>query len=160
VDESSAVTIERRRLGDAAVQTLIDVQQREIASHYGGEGGSGAPPREDEMLPPAGAFLLALEDGRPVGCGGVCRLAPGVAEIRRMYVAPEARGRGLGRQLLRALEREAAGLGYTTIRLETGDRQREAIGLYESAGYRPAPCWGPYVTDPRSRCYEKALPAG
>jgi GNAT superfamily N-acetyltransferase len=128
-----------------------------MASYYGGEGGSGAPPRGDEFVPPAGAFLAAWDDGRIVGCGGICRLDAGVAELRRMYVAPEARGRGVGRRILEALEREADALGYGTIRLETGFRQREAIGLYESAGFHRGDCWGPYLTDPKSVCYEKRL---
>jgi putative acetyltransferase len=102
-------------------------------------------------------FLAARRDGEVVGCGGICRLGDGVAELRRMYVAPSARGLGIGRRLLAALESEAVALGYSSIRLETGFRQREAIGLYESAGFRRGDCWGPYLTDPKSVCYEKAL---
>jgi putative acetyltransferase len=74
-----------------------------------------------------------------------------------MYVAPDARGRGVGRVLLAALEEEARRLGYRAVRLETGHLQPEAIGLYTAAGFEPIPCYGPYVDDPRSRCFEKAL---
>jgi putative acetyltransferase len=105
-------------------------------------------------------FLAAMRGEEMIGCGGICRLEQGVAEIRRMYVAPSARGLGVGRMLLGSLEDEARALGYRALRLETGRLQREAIGLYESAGYRTAPCWGPYVTDPKSVCYEKPLAAG
>ena len=74
-----------------------------------------------------------------------------------MYVAPEARGHGIGRALLAALEGEARSLGYGSVRLETGRRQPEAISLYRSAGFEPIACYGPYVDDPRSVCFEKQL---
>jgi GNAT superfamily N-acetyltransferase len=151
------VTICPSRLTDAVVSRLIAAQQTEMAAFYDGEGGSGAPPRDEEFLPPGGVFLTALRDGEIIGCGGICRLDEGVAEIRRMYVAPPARGLGVGRRLLEALEAQALSLGYGSLRLETGRLQREAIGLYESAGYRAAPCWGPYVSDPKSVCYQKLL---
>lgn len=61
------------------------------------------------------------------------------------------------RALLAALDQEARRLGYRALRLETGHLQPEAIGLYTSAGFAPIPCYGPYVDDPRSRCFEKAL---
>jgi GNAT superfamily N-acetyltransferase len=74
-----------------------------------------------------------------------------------MYVAPAARGRGLSRLVLAALEDEARELGYSFLRLETGDRQPEAIKLYASAGYEPIARYGPFVDDPRSVCFEKRL---
>jgi GNAT superfamily N-acetyltransferase len=147
-------------LDDPVISGLLVEQQAEMASYYGGEGGSGAPPRGEEFLPPAGVFLAARRDGEIIGCGGICRLGEGVAELRRMYVSPQARGLGVGRSLLAALESEALALGYSSIRLETGFRQREAIGLYESAGFRRGDCWGPYLTDPKSVCYEKELAGG
>jgi len=151
------VTITAIALDDDVIAGLLAAQQDEMASYYGGEGGSGAPPRGEEFLPPAGVFLAARRDGEIIGCGGICRLDEGVAELRRMYVAPAARGLGIGRQLLAALESAAVELGYSSIRLETGFRQREAIGLYESAGFRRGDCWGPYLSDPKSVCYEKPL---
>jgi GNAT superfamily N-acetyltransferase len=151
------VTIAPIALDDEVISGLLAAQQAEMASYYGGEGGSGAPPRGEEFLPPVGVFLAARRGGEVVGCGGICRLGDGVAELRRMYVAPSARGLGIGRRLLAALESEAVALGYSSIRLETGFRQREAIGLYESAGFRRGDCWGPYLTDRKSVCYEKAL---
>ncbi|HYW29209.1 MAG TPA: GNAT family N-acetyltransferase [Gaiellales bacterium] len=151
------MTITAIALDDDVIAGLLAAQQDEMASYYGGEGGSGAPPRGEEFLPPAGVFLAARRDGEIIGCGGICRLDEGVAELRRMYVAPAARGLGIGRQLLAALESAAVELGYSSIRLETGFRQREAIGLYESAGFRRGDCWGPYLSDPKSVCYEKPL---
>jgi ribosomal protein S18 acetylase RimI-like enzyme len=74
-----------------------------------------------------------------------------------MFVRPAARGRGVARRLLAALEEAAAARGYTTVRLETGTGQHEAIRLYTSAGYRPIPCFGAYVEEPTSVCFEKRL---
>ena len=95
-----------------------------------------AGPRE--LGPPGGAFLVGFDEaGRPVACGGVKRLPDGTCEIKRMYVVPEARGGGAGRELLVALEAAARELGYTVARLDTGDRQPGAERLYRSAGYAP-----------------------
>ena len=125
---------------------------------YEGEADIG-PTREAAMfLPPDGVFLVVRDDGRrAVGCGGVCRFDETRAELKRMYVVPDARGRGLGRLLLIELEEEARRLGYAGIVLETGDRQPEALGLYASAGYERIPCYGVYATRELSRCYEKSL---
>jgi GNAT superfamily N-acetyltransferase len=92
-----------------------------------------------EMVPPDGAFVVVREDGRPVAGGGIRRLSDGVCEIKRMYVVPEARGRGHGRRVLEALERVAVRLGYRRARLDTAQSMTTAMGLYESAGYRPIP---------------------
>jgi GNAT superfamily N-acetyltransferase len=92
-----------------------------------------------EMVPPRGAFVLVREDGRVVAGGGVRRLSEGVCEIKRMFVVPEARGRGHGRRVLEALERAAADLGYRRVRLDTAQSMTTAMALYESAGYRPIP---------------------
>ncbi len=74
-----------------------------------------------------------------------------------MYVVPEARGRGLAKALLAWLLEAAREAGYRRVRLETGNRQTEALGLYQSAGFTPIPCWGPYAVDPKSRCFELEL---
>ena len=117
-----------------------------MRGRYEGEADIG-PTREAAMfLPPDGVFLVVRDEGRAVGCGGVCRFDETRAELKRMYVVPDARGRGLGRLLLVALEDEARRLGYDGIVLETGDRQPEALGLYESAGYERIPCYGVYAT--------------
>ncbi|MEU4620524.1 GNAT family N-acetyltransferase [Actinoplanes sp. NPDC023801] len=82
-----------------------------------------------------GTQLLAVEDGAPVGCGLWIRLGPGVAEIRHLWVAPEARGLGLGRKLLSRLEVDAANHGITTVRLGTHPLLIEALALYRGSGY-------------------------
>ena len=112
----------------------------DIAAKYGPLDFARTPSASPaEMSPPGGAFLVGYADGRPVACGGLKRLGPEVVEIKRMYVAPEARGRGHARQLLASLEATARELGYRRVRLDTGARQPEARALYESAGYRPIP---------------------
>jgi len=85
-----------------------------------------------------GAAWLVLYDpqGRPVGCGGLRTLAPGVAEIKRMFVTSQARGAGHGRRLLRELERLAAAHGHRSVRLLTTAVLTEALGLYATEGYR------------------------
>jgi GNAT superfamily N-acetyltransferase len=92
-----------------------------------------------EIAPPSGAFVVVREDGRPVAGGGIRGLEPEVCEIKRMYVLPEARGRGHGRRVLAALEGVAVQLGYRRARLDTAQSMTTAMGLYESAGYRPIP---------------------
>ena len=108
-----------------------------------------------EMAPPGGVFLVMYEDARPIACGGVKTLSPGVAEIKRMFVAPAARGRGHGRRLLAALEEAAASLGLRRIVLDTAAPLAEAARLYQAAGYREIP---PYNDNPyAARWFEKTL---
>ncbi|HEY0343407.1 MAG TPA: GNAT family N-acetyltransferase [Solirubrobacteraceae bacterium] len=84
-----------------------------------------------------GAWLVAYDaGGEPVGCGGLRTLAPGVGEIKRMFVVERARGVGLGRRLLRELERRAAAQGLRRVRLLTTEVLSEAIALYDAEGYR------------------------
>ena len=90
-----------------------------------------------ELGPPAGTFLVGYRGGVAVCCGGLKQLADGACEIKRMYVVPDARGHGVARQLLHALEDAARGLGYPVSRLDCGPRQPHATGLYESEGYLP-----------------------
>lgn len=149
--------IGRERYGGGAAEELVRASLAEIASRYGGRGGSGPEPDPAEFEPPHGVFLIGYVDGRAVACGGLARYDETTGEIRRMYVSPDARGRGLSRRIVAALEEEARELGYTAIRLETGNRQAEALGLYRSSGYEPIPRYGPYVDDEISVCLEKRL---
>jgi putative acetyltransferase len=119
----------------------------------------------EEVAEGAGAFLVAWVDGEPVGCGAVRMLPaaetaawPGpVAELKRMYVRPSHRARGLARPILKTLEDRAAELGAARVVLETGVHQHAAIALYESSGYSRVPCFGAYAASPTSVCYEKRL---
>jgi GNAT superfamily N-acetyltransferase len=98
-------------------------------------GGPRPPAGPAELNPPAGAFLVGYADGRAVCCGGIKRLDEHSCELKRMYVVPDARGRGVGQALLRALEVHARALGYEVARLDTGPRQPGAQRMYERAGY-------------------------
>lgn len=150
-------TLEPAPLDDPVVVALTTASLAEIDAHYHGQPGSGAPPRREDFAAPNGAFLVARLENLVSGCGGISRLDDVTAEVRRMYVVPEARGRGVARAILAGLLERARELGYSRARLETGHLQTEALGLYRSAGFAPCPCWGPYVHDPRSRCFELAL---
>ena len=89
----------------------------------------------EEMQPPRGCFLLVRAGERPRGCGAVKTIAEGVGEVKRMWIHPELRGRGVGRRLLTALEDEARALGFHTLRLDTSRHLQEALALYRTAGY-------------------------
>ena len=142
------------------VQVLVTAQQAEMLALYEGEADIG-PTREASMfVEPDGTFLVFRDHGRAVACGGICRFDGERAELKRMYVVPESRGRGLGRAVLEALEAEAKRLGYRALVLETGDRQQAALGLYISAGFEPIPCYPPYDARELSLCFEKALGPG
>lgn len=88
-----------------------------------------------ELRPPGGAYLVGFEGDEAVAGGGLRRLSDEVAEIKRMYVRPPARSRGVARELLAALEEAAVSLGYAAARLDTGPKQVHGLALYRSAGY-------------------------
>jgi len=90
-------------------------------------------------------FFVARVDASALGCGGVA-LCDGFAEVKRMYTRPEARRLGVATALLRRLEREAAGAGYSLLRLETGRYQAEAIAFYEREGFERCDAFGDYAS--------------
>jgi GNAT superfamily N-acetyltransferase len=141
---------------DAPVaQQLIAAVQAEYVVRYGGP--DEAPIDADEFLPPNGLFLVGYLGTRPVATGGLRRHADGEFELKRMYVVPEARGQGLSRVVLAALEDRARAMGARRIVLETGDRQPEAVSLYESSGYHRIDGFGFYADAPLSISFEKNL---
>jgi GNAT superfamily N-acetyltransferase len=130
---------------DPDVQRLAADQQAEVRARYDGKGEPGTPPSAADIS----VVLVARSDaGEALGCGALRALAADAAEVKRMYVAPAARGRGVATTLLTELEDAARQRGWTTLRLETGPRQPEAIGLYSRAGYRPIAAFGAYVDAP------------
>ncbi len=146
----------RQLLYDSAEGTaLTDAVQAEYVVRYGGV--DETPVVAEEFAPPSGAFLIAFLDGQPVGCGGFRTVAPGVAEMKRMYVAPSARGRGVARRLLAALEGGAVAAGCQQLILETGSKQPEALALYASSGYTPVASFGTYRCVPGARHLGKTL---
>jgi GNAT superfamily N-acetyltransferase len=111
----------------------LDDLQRRMGDGWARAGYVDAAP--DELLPPTGVLLVGYEDGEAVACGAVHVIAPGIAEVKRMFVAPSVRGRGLGRALLDALERTAVELGCDLARLDSTETLVEAMALYRGAGY-------------------------
>lgn len=101
--------------------------------------------------------LVARVNGEPVGCGCFKPVSQGAVELKRVFVTPDVRGRGVARALLRELEAWARELGFRAAVLETGILQPEAIRLYEAAGYERIPNYAPYEDVAESRCYQKAL---
>jgi putative acetyltransferase len=106
---------------------------------------------------PRTVFLVARIDGEAVACGAIRGLEPGVSEVKRMYVRDAARGRGVGRRILAALESRAREAGVSLLRLETGTAQPEAMALYQSAGFVAIETFGEYTGNDYSRCFEKKL---
>jgi GNAT superfamily N-acetyltransferase len=140
-------------------RVLARALHREQIAIYGrADDPEGTAPAEFD--PPSGAFLLAARpDGTALACGGWRTAAPATAEIKRMYVCPAARGHGLGRQILTALEDDARHRGMREVILETGVNNLAALALYSRCGYAPI---APYVAgrDPRiNRALGKALRA-
>ncbi len=139
---------------DAAV-AMIDALCAELSLRYHRPPSPFLP---EEAAGPRTALVVAWQDGSPVGCGALRQIDGDTVEVKRMYVAPGARRRGIARQILGELERLAAGFGYGKIILETGTFQPEAIALYRAAGYLPTSSYGRYVGNPEAHCFTKPLP--
>ncbi|HKC27499.1 MAG TPA: GNAT family N-acetyltransferase [Jatrophihabitans sp.] len=140
---------------DPAAATLRAAQRVEIAQRYG-------TPDSEPGTPPSAAdiayFVVAVNaEGKPVGCGGLRGLDEHTGEVKRMYVVPQSRGTGVATRVLQALEAHAREIGWTHLRLETGDGQPDAVAFYTREGYRPIPRFGAYADTPSSLCFERAL---
>ena len=135
-----AEEIRKEPLDGPAGRALVAGFESEVTELYPFWDATLGPSAEpEEFEPPNGVFLVAYDGEHPVACGGLKRLDDWTAEIKRMYVVPENRGRGLARRMLERLEDEARDGGYGFVRLDTGDRQPHALALYRSAGYREIP---------------------
>lgn len=148
-------TLERVRYDSVLAQQLIEELQEEYVLRYGGPDETPVDPGEFE--PPRGSFLLAYRDGVLVGCAGMRARSESDVEVKRMFVRRPFRGRGYARELLTLVEEEARSLGYSRVLMETGGAQPEAMGLYESSGYKRIPGFGHYRNEPQNRCYAKTL---
>jgi GNAT superfamily N-acetyltransferase len=135
-------------------QRLIAAMGDELTQRYGDGGLSPASPHEFE---PPGVLLVADVDGVAVACGGIRPFGETGGEVKRMFVEPAHRRRGLSRVLLAALVEHARAQGMTRLLLETGTEQPEAVALYESEGWEPVAPYGHYADDPRTRCYGLTL---
>lgn len=147
-------------LRSAEAQAMIAVLNAELTGRYPEQGTTFFRLDEDEVSPGRGVFLVAFRGDQPVGCGAVRKLDAGSAELKRMFVTPAMRGRGLGLRLLAALELEAAALGVTTLLLETGPHNHEALALYTREGFARVPPFGEYLESASSICMGKALGPG
>ncbi|MDB5321165.1 MAG: ysnE [Phycisphaerales bacterium] len=139
---------------------LIDELDAELSGPYSAEQRHGLSIAR--VFQPGVMFFIARLDGDPVGCGGVAFEEDGFAEIKRMYVRPQARGRDIARTLLARLEQEARAHGATRLTLETGDAQHAALRFYQRAGFTRCAAFGAYATMPaaateRSVFFEKTL---
>jgi putative acetyltransferase len=137
------------------VQALLVASDAYMASLYPAE--SNHMVDVTTLMKPNVTFLVARAQGRVVGCGASVKMGDDWSEIKRMFVSPAGRGQQSGRKLLLALEMAARGQGATVLRLETGIRQPEALGLYRSAGFKEIAPFGNYKPDPLSLFMEKAL---
>jgi GNAT superfamily N-acetyltransferase len=152
------LNIAPERFDGVATRALTDAADGELRERYSGS--LGGPVREltpAAFEPPRGCFLVAYRGGKEVACGGVCRYDDENAELRRMYVAPEARRQGIARALLGRLEQTARELGYRRIRLATGVGQPEALKLYEAEGFERIANYGPFAAETDNVCLEKRL---
>lgn len=155
--DQATVIVERFDILSPPARTLIDALDAELSSRYPEEGANHFSLDPDEVAAGRGAFLIALRSGKPVGCGAVRRIEEQTGEIKRMYVRPEERRRGVGSALLSALEAEARALGIARLVLETGVRQLEAAALYQRAGFSVIAPFGEYVGSRLSVCMAKVL---
>jgi GNAT superfamily N-acetyltransferase len=140
---------------EPAVRALLAEALNELSERYGGSG-DDTPVADDDFTPPNGAFLVADNGERLVGCAGWRRHGDD-AELKRMFTAKAGRRRGLGRRMLAAIEDSARAAGCRRLILETGDRQPEAIALYETAGYARIEDFGYYKDEPGVLSFAKVL---
>jgi GNAT superfamily N-acetyltransferase len=149
--------VERADILSSEAQGLILRLNQELAAMYPEEGANHFRLDPAEVAPGRGGFFMARAD-EVLGCGAVRLLDDGRAEVKRMFVVPTARGRGVGRAILTALVDEARALGAASVVLETGIRQLEAIALYERAGFSRIAPWGEYIASAAtSICMMKPL---
>jgi GNAT superfamily N-acetyltransferase len=151
---------------DPRAVTLRALMDKELSARYGSFFSSLEPPevvaaRREALAvepPDVVATLLAIDaDDIPLAHGSLRDLR-GELEVKRLFVSDQARGRGIGRQVMAELETIALARGAKRLILHTGDRQPEAVALYEQTGYRPIEIYEPYVeTFPFSLCFEKLL---
>jgi GNAT superfamily N-acetyltransferase len=154
--------VRRALITDPDAAMLVEEVQLEYVARYGTRDETPLAPGYFE--PPQGAFFVGYLDGVPVATGAWRRRTDvealgrsGSAEIKRMYVVPGARGRGLARAMLAHLEDTARAAGAEVMILETGTAQPEALALYASAGYVPIPSFGFYKHSPVNRCMARVL---
>jgi len=138
---ASAVTIEPADPASADARFCIEAYLRELEQRFesGFDPTRSVSANPEELIPPAGLFLLARLDGRPVGCGGLKVTGRRLGEIKRMWVAPDARGLGIAQRMLDELEKQAVRMKLDALQLDTNRTLKEARALYLRNGYREIP---------------------
>lgn len=154
----AAITVERVDGASPDARACLDAYAADIDARFPEGFDPAALVRPHEVSGAAGAFLVAYEEGRPVGCGALRGLEPGVGEIRHVWVHPEARRLGLARRILEGLEREAAERGHTVVRLDTHAALTEAQAMYRACGYTEIPRYDDNVY--AAHWFEKRLTTG
>jgi GNAT superfamily N-acetyltransferase len=149
--------VRERDMNSPDVADLLRQAQLELLARYPDDDPHPKPLEADRFRLPDGCFLALWLGNHFVACGGIRRFDAQTAEVKRMFVEPQARRKGHGRVILRQLEAKARELGYGLIRLETGLKQPEAIALYEQAGYQRIAAFGEFKDSPLSVCFEKDL---
>jgi putative acetyltransferase len=152
-----AVVITEERPDTPDAQALIEELEAHLELLYPRASRHGFS--VEKLLRERVTFFVTRDGKLAAGCGGILIVGNEYAEIKRMYVRPSFRGRGLGQLMLDHLVAHALAHGLSVIRLETGIHQQEAIALYERAGFRRIAPFGPYSDDPLSRCYERVVAA-
>lgn len=142
---SGQISVELAAVPTPELRALLAELDAFLAQHYPPEQRLGLP--LDALFRPGLLMFLARLDGGPAGCGGVA-LLDGFAEVKRMYVRPAARGRGLADALLSRLEHAAREVGLTQMTLQTGSHQKAAIRFYQRAGFSPVEAFGAYRAMP------------
>ena len=148
------IRIHRTTSADPDFVALVRELDAELAARDGEEHGFYAQFNKIDRIRHA---LVAYEEGRPIGCGAIKELEAGVLEIKRMYVSPDQRRKGIAALILAELESWAGELSADRCVLETGKRQPEAIALYRRSGFRQIPNYGQYAGVENSVCFEKGL---
>jgi GNAT superfamily N-acetyltransferase len=154
------LAIRREDLRSSIAARLIEALNAELTAQYPEPGATHFGLDAEEVAADKGAFLVGYLDGEPVACGALRCVDVGVAEIKRMFVIPAARGRGFSRAVLTALEVCARKLGIRRLVLETGPRQLAALALYRRAGFVAIPRFGEYTHSELSLCMAKELQEG
>jgi putative acetyltransferase len=153
--EEAQIAIRREDPAAADIRALIAELDHYLMGLY--------DPDENHLLDieslraPDVSFYVARVDGAALACGALRVIEPGVGEVKRVYASPRARGQGLGRRILEALEKRARELGLREMKLETGDRQPEALAAFKASGFKPCGPFGGYPQGVTSLFFVKAI---
>jgi putative acetyltransferase len=143
---------------DTDAQELIGELDKELLQRY--PASSVHMLDLDKITNQSGTFLVGYVSGIAVSCCSVCEIEPGVGEVKRVFVKPQYRRKGIAESMMESLEEQAAECGFKFLRAETGHKQPEAIAMYQKLGYYDIDKYGEYINDPNSLCMEKRLTNG